>query len=117
VDDEQGLCVVLALGLSSQGFRVHVATSGEDALVYYQHSHQTLDVVLLDINLPGISGPETLVALKAINPTIPVFLTSGEENRDVWSGTVAEGFVEKPYRSFLELAETLRASCRATNFA
>jgi DNA-binding response OmpR family regulator len=112
VDDEAGICSLLAYGLSMHGFRVYLANTGEAALILFRQRYQSLDLVLLDLNLPGLNGRETLLAMKNIDPEIPVVLTSCIGNTELAAGLGAAGFLPKPYPRIAEVAEILRAKCR-----
>lgn len=72
VDDEPLIRETLAEYLQGQGFRVAVAASGEDALAAVKKS--PYDVVVCDINLPGLDGIEVLERLSRSNPEILVLL-------------------------------------------
>ncbi len=85
---------LLKLGLTS----VAEAEDGAQALATYQQD--TIDIVFLDINMPGVSGLELLVELKRIDPKVYVVMVSGESsisNVQAAIGFGAKGFVVKPY--------------------
>lgn len=78
VDDEQGVRDVLNAGLRSEGFAVGLAANGRDALDVYRRQGQTIDVVLLDVRMPGLDGPRTLAALQELNPQVRCCFMSGD---------------------------------------
>ena len=85
---------LLKLGITS----VAEAEDGAQALATYQH--ENIDIVFLDINMPGVSGLELLVELKRIDPKVYVVMVSGESsmsNVRAAIGFGAKGFVVKPY--------------------
>jgi CheY-like chemotaxis protein len=47
---------------------VWLAAGGQEALDLYQRHREAIDVVLLDVRMPGLDGPQTLAALRALNP-------------------------------------------------
>ena len=81
VDDEHEFVEVLSLRLTDAGHRVRAAYSGKEALsVLAETDPETLpdiDVVILDIKMPGIDGIETLKCIKADYPVIEVILLTG----------------------------------------
>jgi CheY-like chemotaxis protein len=100
---------------------LHWVNSGEDALHYLRHAdshaaaHATPDLVLLDLNLPGLNGQEVLMAIKS-DPAllrIPVVvLTSSANPADVQAayGEHANAYLVKPqdYDAFLALVGSIR---------
>ncbi len=100
-DDEE---VVGRLGqtiLERQGYRVFNALDGVEAVELYQQHGAEIDLVILDLAMPRLSGPETLLELRKLNPTVMVLISSGyssdEDVRAVERAGVL-GFVGKPYR-------------------
>lgn len=77
VDDEEGIRDVLRAALSHRGYEVQVATDGEAALeALRMHGHCRL--VLLDLNMPGLSGWDALVEMRRTSPSLPVVIMSGD---------------------------------------
>ncbi len=75
------------------------AKTGEEAIQVINEKHQSIDIVLLDLNLPGISGFDVLKHIRGISPTLPVivqtaYLFSGERNTSATMG--ANEFISKP---------------------
>src|SRR5581483_10924218 len=70
VDDEECVRTVLDLALRQQGFVVWLAADAQGALDLYRRHHDTIDVVLLDVRMPGSDGPQTLLALQRVNPQV-----------------------------------------------
>src|SRR5262245_55107189 len=64
VDDEPMIRKLLQLQLQQQGFGVLVAADGREALVLYQARRSTIALVLLDVRMPDLDGPQTLAALR-----------------------------------------------------
>jgi two-component system, OmpR family, response regulator CpxR len=75
VDDERAFVDVLAERLETRGFDVSVVGSGEEAVA--KISEQKIDVVVLDVVMPGMGGIETLRRIKAESPMVEVLLLSG----------------------------------------
>ncbi len=72
VEDNEDLCTAVAYNLKKRGYEVETAFSGEEAL--NKASRLILDLVLLDINLPGIDGITVLNKLKAHDPDLLVII-------------------------------------------
>lgn len=76
VDDEKGFVEALARRLASRGYQVVSALSGEAALRMLDE-RKNMDVVLLDVKMPGMDGLETLSHIKAMQPLLePIMLTA-----------------------------------------
>lgn len=72
VDDEQDILIVLGEFLSREGFKVLTASNGKMAIE--KMSEQKIDLVLLDMAMPGLNGIETLRELKKIRPEVSVIM-------------------------------------------
>jgi CheY-like chemotaxis protein len=111
-DDEE---VVSRLGetiLRRHGYRVLMAADGVEAVDVYRRQPQDIDLVILDLSMPRLSGPETLRELRQINPAVHVLISSGyssDENLRAVEREGVMGFVAKPYRP-AELARQVRAA-------
>ena len=100
VDDEQMIIDVNVGLLKMLGFTVLVARSGEEAIRIYEDNRDRIDVVLLDMIMPGMDGGETYDMLKAINPGVKVLLSSGYSiNSDAQNilDRGCSGFMQKPF--------------------
>ena len=98
VDDERDICDCLAQFFSAKGFSVISAFSGEEALA--QIEHDPVDVVLLDILLPGLSGIEVLKRLKIRHPYVRVVMVTGLLQQDLREAAQRYGaadYVTKPF--------------------
>jgi CheY-like chemotaxis protein len=78
VDDEPCLREVLSLGMREQGFAVWLAADGLEALDQYRRHRETIDVVLMDVCMPGLDGPHALAALQELDPWIRCCFMSGD---------------------------------------
>jgi CheY-like chemotaxis protein len=70
VDDHDAVRTLVVLMLRRAGFTVQSAAHGEEALELYRERHPAIDVVLLDVQMPGLDGPATLAALQEIDPDV-----------------------------------------------
>jgi DNA-binding NtrC family response regulator len=73
VDDEQGFVEALARRLISRGYRAVYVLSGEEALRFLD-GNKSIDVVLLDVKMPGLDGLETLRRIKATFPLVETIM-------------------------------------------
>ncbi len=117
IEDEPGIVDFLERGLSAQGFEVISALDGETGLQRALTSE--VDLVVLDMLLPGRSGHEVLGRLREAKPTLPVIvLTALGEVDDRVSGldAGATDYLTKPF-SLTELAARIRAQLRIASQA
>lgn len=78
VDDEAGYVDTLAKRLARRGYRTTTATDGPSALAILESPEKSaVDVVVLDVRMPGMDGIETLRRIKALAPTIEVVMLTG----------------------------------------
>lgn len=110
-DDEIDLLKPHILFLKDKGYEVQPATSGDEALELVEKNDY--DVVLLDENMPGLSGLETLNRLKAKNPELPVIMiTKSEEEylmEDAIGSKISDYLIKpvNPKQILLSLKKTL----------
>jgi PAS domain S-box-containing protein len=101
VDDEKMVLEVSKAMLESTGYRVYATGSGQEALAVYMEKQKEIDLVILDMIMPGISGGETFDRLREINPGIKVLLSSGysiEGEAQTIMDRGCNGFLQKPFR-------------------
>jgi len=94
VDDEDSIHLLYREELEEEGYKVHSAFSGEEALVKLKELD--VDLVILDINMPGLNGLDTLRRIKEVQPTLPVILSSAyqEFKQDISSWASDEYIVK-----------------------
>lgn len=80
VEDEKKIADFVSKGLREQGFVVDVARDGDDG--YFQASHQSYDVVVLDIMMPGRDGLSILRGLRKAGNNVPVMLVTARSELD-----------------------------------
>ena len=120
VDDEE---MVLSLGriiLERKGYRVHIAQSGEQALVVCQDPTFQPDCVIVDYTMPMMNGRDTLLEIRKIHPSVPAIISSGYSDDEIlegMAGIAVSGIVHKPYRqdSLLAALNTALATGPADN--
>jgi len=77
VEDEAGVRAIVARALSGHGYRVHEAAGGEEALALAARLDGELDLLLTDMVMPGLSGPQLAERLLAARPGLPVVFMTG----------------------------------------
>lgn len=100
VDDEETVLLVVTSLLTHIGFEVLQAENGEKALSLFKENQDQIELVLLDLTMPGKSGDETFRELKQIYPNVKVIMSSGFNEQEViqqFSGKGIAGFIQKPY--------------------
>src|SRR6516165_2300080 len=116
VDDESALRKVIRASLAASGFAVEEAGNGADALsVVHQ---RPFDLVLLDVNMPGMTGVEACRKIRAYAPRtgiVMVTVRDAEEDKVRALEAGADDYVTKPFR-FRELVARLGAVLRRTHF-
>jgi len=114
VEDEQKIADTLKFGLSENGFKVEVAYDGK--LGYQLFSVQDFDLLILDINLPGMNGYELCKAVRLLNEQVPIIiLTSMSALNDKIEGydAGADDYIIKPFE-FKELLLKMRVLLKRT---
>lgn len=111
VDDEPQIRRVLRTTLSAQGYEVQDARTGEDALTSLRKSR--FDLLLLDMNMPGIGGLETCRVIRGSSEVAIIMLTVHDTERDKVAAldAGADDYVTKPF-STPELLARIRAALR-----
>jgi len=110
VDDEDVVSEVTQEILETLGYRVLVACSGPEAIALYQSSKDKVDLVILDLLMPGMSGVETFDRLKSVDPQVKVILSTGDnligQPKHIMERG-CNGFIQKPFK-MQELSQKIR---------
>ena len=112
VDDDPAVRDVAQRLLHSLGCRTTAFEDGVQCVEFYRHAFREVDVVLLDMMMPVMSGRETFLELRAINPAIRAVLASGYSlDREAQSmlDEGVRGFIQKPYSRATLLAKVTEA--------
>ena len=110
VDDEDMFIEVAGELLEQLGYKVLTTGSGREAIETYEKNKERIDIVLLDMIMPDMSGGETYDKLKEINPGIKVLLASGYSMNRTATGIMdrgCNGFIQKPFK-MKEFSQKLR---------
>ena len=100
VEDEEAIVCLLENGLSQMGFRVLVAKDGLEAIDVYQRHRSEIDLVLLDLGLPKISGPDVVKTIKKLNADTKIIVSTGYLETALKTELIAAGvtdYIQKPY--------------------
>jgi DNA-binding NtrC family response regulator len=101
VDDDESVLNLACSILRRYGYRTHTALDGESAVETYRSETGRFDLVILDLNMPGMGGHKCLEALKRLDADLRVIIASGyppdEETQEILHD-LRGGFVAKPYR-------------------
>jgi len=108
VDDEEVVRDMVGEVLEHEGFEVLRAEDGSRGVALFRAERDRIDVVLLDLSMPGLSGEETFRRLRDLEPGVLVILSSGydqDEARGRFGAAGPAGFIQKPYRPEQLMAE------------
>jgi len=100
VDDEEPIRVICEEILGNHGYQVLTAPDGETALSIYQKAKKKIDLVILDLIMPGMEGRKCLEELIKMDPEVKVLISSGymlDEPPGATLKTGAKRFIRKPY--------------------
>jgi PAS domain S-box-containing protein len=110
VDDEDMILDIGSDILASLGYRPLLAKSGKEAIDVYRQNKDRIDMVILDVIMPGMGGSETYDRLKKIDPEIKVLLSSGYSLDGQASEIIdrgCNGFIQKPF-DVIKLSRKIR---------
>jgi PAS domain S-box-containing protein len=111
IDDEDVVRDMVGEVLEHEGFEVLRAEDGARGVALLRERRDRVDVVLLDLSMPGLSGEETFRRLREIDPDVRVILSSGydrDEARGRFGAGPPAGFIQKPYRPEKLVSEIAR---------
>ncbi len=112
VDDEAAVRGTLAAMLVALGYESTAVGSGAEAIEAYGASGTAFDLVILDLTMPVMDGMECLQALKGIDPSVPVVVSTGkavDPDSEEWTALGLRGLVPKPFR-MAELSRVVAAA-------
>ena len=110
MDDDELMAGATQELLGMLGHAVKVVSRGEEALAVLE-TGRSFDGVILDVNMPGLGGVETLHRLRGLRPSLPVVLVTGKADQgvvDLVAGYPGVGLLAKPY-NLPQLREQLQA--------
>jgi len=101
VDNDEGVGAFLKTTLQDHGFIVFVASSGRKAIKLFRA--RPIEIVLMDIGMPDLNGPETLEILQSIRADVPCFFMTASSPLTKENLAGAIDVFEKPFRDFSEV--------------
>jgi len=110
VDDEEMLVDLVTDILENSGYTVCSELDGASAIETYKHDHDKIDLVMVDIGMPGMSGDACIQKLREFDPGVKVIIVTGYASSDVEQNPEkygADAFLKKPYQR-AELLEKIR---------
>ncbi|GAB6907179.1 hypothetical protein JCM12296A_30160 [Desulfosarcina cetonica] len=110
VDDEEYILRADQAMLSELGYTVMLANGGKEALKVFEANKDRIDLIILDLIMPDLSGELVYDRVKALQPNVRVILSSGysiEGQAETLLKKGCEGFIQKPY-NLSQLAEKIR---------
>ena len=116
VDDNTVLIDVTREMLNCLGYRVLCARSGREAIEIYGRHRGDIDLVILDMVMPGLNGGDTFQILQDMDPQVKVVLSSGYSFHDLVKVVMERGikaFLHKPY-SLQELSQKITEVLKAS---
>lgn len=102
IDDDDAVRAAIVGMIKPQNLDVYSANGGKQGLEIYRQHQQDIGLIILDIVMPGMDGEQTHIAIRQINPNIPIILSSGYDERDAAKrlvDNIKTGFLQKPYRA------------------
>jgi two-component system, cell cycle sensor histidine kinase and response regulator CckA len=109
VDDEVAVCTVTKRILESNQYRTLVANNGTEAIALFASEAKEINLVLTDLNMPSMSGPDTIAILKKINPDVRIIVATGADSAHGATSAAELGvqaLLKKPFDVFA-LLDTL----------
>ena len=112
VEDEPVVSTVTQALLSRAGCNVLVAADGASAVLALQKHRDEVDLILLDMTMPGMTTEEILAEVRRLYPVLPLLLTSGYTSSDavkhMLDDGIVQGFLAKPYETEVLFATVAR---------
>ncbi len=102
VDDESSVRRVISDVLERRRINVIVASGGQQGIDLFRDNRSMIDLVLLDLTMPQVTGDMVFEQIREIDPTIPVVLMSGHSRTEVqerFENATVSGFLSKPFRA------------------
>jgi PAS domain S-box-containing protein len=112
VDDEVSVRLIMRSTLENFGFRVSTAADGAEAVALFRNPSGRFNLALVDMQMPGLDGGKTIVALHRLRPDLPIVGASGlptSEDRENAAANGVRHFLEKPF-SVETLIRTVHAA-------
>jgi PAS domain S-box-containing protein len=113
IDDEPQVCDLAQQILAHGGFRVHAFTDAAEAIGFFEAHADDVELAVLDLTMPAMTGTQCLAALQRIAPGLPALFISGDAPSELARHLIEQrrcGFLPKPFRAADLLASARRAA-------
>jgi DNA-binding NtrC family response regulator len=110
-EDDDLVRSVLEVGLRQRGFTVWLAANGREAIEIYHRHHSDIHLVLLDVRMPSLDGPQTWSVLEKLDPNLSCCFMTGDPGRYLEDELLQQGAArvfQKPFK-LDEVVETFRS--------
>jgi DNA-binding NtrC family response regulator len=100
IDDEEAVREAVTDILEFVGMGVMTAVDGISGIERFKAHQEEIDLILLDLSMPGLNGADTFCELRKIDPMAKVILSSGYDEAEATRHFVGQGlvsFLQKPY--------------------
>jgi len=100
VDDEESVRLIMRSTLESFGFRAVGAADGAEAVALFRSAPALFNMALVDMQMPGLDGSKTILALRHMRPDLPIVAASGlatSQNREEAAANGVRHFLDKPF--------------------
>jgi two-component system, cell cycle sensor histidine kinase and response regulator CckA len=94
-DDDPDILQVTATILNRSGYKVLTATNAEAALKAFEQAPNAIQLVISDVVMPGMKGPQLVRSIKGLSPSIAALLMSGTSG---FPSDASEAWILKPFR-------------------
>jgi PAS domain S-box-containing protein len=118
VEDEPAMVHLLKNGLLHEGYRVLVAMDGAEAIDLYQRHGREIDIVLMDLGLPKVTGSDVIRTIKKLNHGVNIIVTTGYIEPELKSELFGAGikeYIQKPY-SVTEVLRRITDNLKTAEF-
>jgi len=99
VEDDESVRILVRTMLLQRGYEVLCAEDSDEALKIAHGHRDHLDLLIADMVMPGMNGPQLAQRLRVLQPNLPVLFMTGLIQEDIVPGTLLSeaGFLEKPF--------------------
>ncbi len=98
IEDEEPVLDMVRLMCSRQGYKILEARNGQEGWEMFQRARERIDLVLLDLSMPEMSGQELLAQMRTLDPQVKVIISTGYTQYSA-EALGARALLSKPYRS------------------
>ena len=102
IDDEVSVSEIARDMLSGLGYTVDVASNGKEGVAFYRDRQASVDLILLDVNMPVMGGKEALHLLRRENPNVRIIIVTGYGKESIEASRLSNdvnGFIQKPFQT------------------